>query len=55
MTALGLAWRTARLIERTCGAPVPDPRAGPFTIVHDAFGGAYGRASPSGIAAAASK
>ena len=43
-----LVARTARLIERSAGtrAPRPDPRS--VRVVHDFFGGAYGRATEEG-------
>lgn len=38
-----LAARTARLIERMSGETVPGVRRGDLTVLHDAYGGAYGR------------
>lgn len=43
-----LAARTARLIERTTGTPVQRPDARGVRVVHDFFGGAYGRATREG-------
>ena len=43
-----LAARTARLIERTTGAGLPRPDARGVRVVHEFFGGAYGRATPAG-------
>jgi D-cysteine desulfhydrase len=40
---LGLAHGAARLIERVTGETVPNVRADQLEIVHDAYGGAYGR------------
>lgn len=40
--------RTARLIERAADTRVPRPDAGGVRIVHDFFGGAYGRATREG-------
>lgn len=48
-----LAGRTAALIARAAGAPVPRPAAGMLRVEHDFFGGAYGRALPAGDAAGA--
>ena len=44
--------RTARLIERVTGERVPRVPAQLLGIVHDAYGGAYGRAFPAATAAA---
>lgn len=43
-----LVARTARLIERATDARVPRPGAQGVRIVHDFFGGAYGRATREG-------
>ena len=47
------AWSTARWVRRTTGVafPVVPPRA--IRVVHDAYGGAYGRVSALGADAAA--
>lgn len=47
-----LAYRTARLIERLSGERVPRVRLRDVTIAHDVFGGAYGRETSEGCAAA---
>jgi len=47
-----LARRTAALIEKTTGAVVPPVRGGLFIVAHEAYGGAYGRETASGHAAA---
>jgi D-cysteine desulfhydrase len=44
--------RTARLIERTTGEDVARVPAQLLGVVHDAYGGAYGRALPAATAAA---
>lgn len=43
-----LVSRTARLIERVTGERVPRPGAHSVRVVHDFFGGAYGRATREG-------
>ena len=43
-----LVSRTARLIERTAKTSVPRPSARGVRIVHDFYGGAYGRATKEG-------
>lgn len=43
-----LVERTARLIERRSGLPVPRPAPSRLDVVHDAFGGAYGRPTTGG-------
>ena len=43
-----LVARTARLIERATGTRVPRPDARGVRVVHDFFGGAYGRATREG-------
>jgi D-cysteine desulfhydrase len=43
-----LVSRTARLIERAAGARVPRPGEHSVRVVHDFFGGAYGRATQEG-------
>lgn len=40
---LGLARRTARLIEKLTGQPLPDVDPRRLRIAHDVYGGAYGR------------
>ena len=40
--------RTARLIERLTSAVIPRPVSRQLQIVHDYFGGAYGRVTPAG-------
>jgi len=47
-----LARRTAALIEKTTGEAVPPVRGGLFLVAHEAYGGAYGRETASGHAAA---
>ena len=49
---LRLASRTARLIESSTGHAVPRPSRDAVTATHDEYGGAYGRATESGRAAA---
>jgi D-cysteine desulfhydrase len=49
---LALAGRTARLIERATGTAVPRPEPDRVRIVHEVFGGAYGRATTQGDRAA---
>lgn len=44
--------RTARLIERETGERIPRVPAHLLGVVHNAYGGAYGRALPAAIAAA---
>jgi len=44
-----LVSRTARLIERRTGERLPRPRASAIRIVHDFYGGAYGRATTAGM------
>jgi D-cysteine desulfhydrase len=48
-----LVSRTARVIEREAGARVPRPDPRGVRIVHDFYGGAYGRAIPEGDRVAA--
>ena len=48
-----LARRTAALIERTTGVPIPAVRRDAVRVVHDAYGGAYGRETPRARSAAA--
>jgi D-cysteine desulfhydrase len=43
---LALASRAARLIERVSGERVPRVRARDVRVVHDVYGGAYGRVLP---------
>lgn len=43
-----LAHGTARLLERLTSERVPRPRASALRIVHDEYGGAYGRETASG-------
>jgi D-cysteine desulfhydrase len=53
---LGLAKRTAQLIERTMGAtgqPLPRVRADLIEVVQETYGGAYGRETDAARAAAA--
>lgn len=45
---LALADRTARLIERLTGAPLPRPAPDRLVVEHGAYGGAYGRPLPAG-------
>lgn len=47
-----LAARCARLIERHCGEPVGRPSKGAVRVVGSEYGGAYGRPTPAGTAAA---
>ena len=47
-----LAARTARLIERATGTRVPRPNPHGVRVVHDFFGGAYGRETREGERAA---
>lgn len=49
---LRLARRTAALIERTIGADVPAVGRDAVQVVHEAYGGAYGRETPAANAAA---
>lgn len=49
---LALAGRTARLIERRAGQHIPRASRARLEVVHDAFGGAYGRATSAGRDAA---
>ena len=48
-----LANRTARLIERLGGGSVPRLSANAISVVHDSYGGAYGRETDAGRRAAA--
>jgi D-cysteine desulfhydrase len=48
----GLAHRAARLITRASGTPVPRPRLENFVIANETYGGAYGRETDAGRAAA---
>ena len=48
-----LGSRTARLIERAADAKVPRPDAHGVRVVHDFYGGAYGRATKEGDRVAA--
>jgi D-cysteine desulfhydrase len=50
---LALARATAALVARLSGQPVPRPPADALTVVHDAYGGAYGRPLPEAEALAA--
>jgi D-cysteine desulfhydrase len=43
-----LAGAAARLIERTANVTVPRPRREMIDVVHDAYGGAYGRETDAG-------
>jgi len=47
-----LVERCARLIERHSGGPVPRPRRDAVKVVGTEYGGAYGRPTPGGAAAA---
>jgi 1-aminocyclopropane-1-carboxylate deaminase/D-cysteine desulfhydrase-like pyridoxal-dependent ACC family enzyme len=47
-----LADRTARLVEHITGSPVARPGASAISVVHDEYGGAYGRETESGRKAA---
>ena len=49
---LRLARRTVALIARTIGADVPAVRRDAVQVVHEAYGGAYGRETPAARAAA---
>ncbi len=49
---LRLARATAALIRRASGSAVPDVRGEAVTVVHDVYGGAYGRVLPAGDDAA---
>jgi D-cysteine desulfhydrase len=48
-----LARRTARWVERETGVRLPPLPRDAVTVVHDVFGGAYGRVSPTATEAAA--
>jgi D-cysteine desulfhydrase len=48
-----LANRTARLIEKLAGTSVPQVSSSALTVVHDSYGGAYGRETDAGRRAAA--
>ncbi len=48
-----LARRTTRWVERETGVRLPSLSRDAVRVVHDVFGGAYGRASPSATEAAA--
>jgi hypothetical protein len=48
-----LANRTGKLIERLSGVSVPRISRGAVTVVHDSYGGAYGRETDGGRRAAA--
>jgi D-cysteine desulfhydrase len=48
-----LAHRTARLIERHAGGSIPRVARNAISVVHDAYGGAYGRETEAGTRAAA--
>jgi D-cysteine desulfhydrase len=50
---LGLARRTARLIERATSAKVPRVRADLLDVAHETYGGAYGRETSMATEAAA--
>lgn len=50
---LRLAARTSRLIERISGERVPRVRRADLTVLHEAYGGAYGRETEIARAAAA--
>jgi D-cysteine desulfhydrase len=50
---LRLAARTSRLIEWMSGESVPRVRRADLTVLHDAYGGAYGRETEIARAAAA--
>lgn len=50
---LRLARRTAALIARTTGAEVPAVRSDAVVVAHEAYGGAYGRETPTARLAAA--
>jgi D-cysteine desulfhydrase len=43
-----LVSRTARLIERRTGERIPRPRPNAIRVIHDFYGGAYGRATSAG-------
>ncbi|NUQ20087.1 MAG: pyridoxal-phosphate dependent enzyme [Gemmatimonadaceae bacterium] len=49
---LAVARRTARLIERTAGVKVPRPEPARIVVDREQYGGAYGRATEAGRAAA---
>ena len=49
---LAIAGRTARLIERTAGVTVPRPDPARLVVDREQYGGAYGRATEAGRAAA---
>ncbi len=49
---LRLAARTARLIERSTGSILPRPRGDAVIVTREQYGGAYGRVTESGRAAA---
>jgi len=48
-----LVSRTARLIERRTGERIPRPRPNAIHVIHDFYGGAYGRATSAGTEVAA--
>ena len=50
---LRLARRTAALIERTTRVQIPSVRADAVQVVHEAYGGAYGRETPAARTASA--
>ena len=50
---LALAEGARRLVERTSGAPCPRVQPQRLRVVHEAYGGAYGRPLPAGAHAAA--
>lgn len=52
MGVLRLARRTTRLLERLTGESLPRPRAGALRVVHERYGGAYGRPLAAGAVAA---
>ena len=47
-----LAERCARLIEKLTGEHVPRPARGAVRVIRNEYGGAYGRPTPAGAAAA---
>ncbi len=52
LRVLALARATARFIERVSGRPVPPLPPDAVRVVHDVYGGAYGRTLPAGERAA---
>ena len=47
-----LTRKTAKLIQQHAGVPVAEPPGGMLRVIHDFYGGAYGRPSAAGTSAA---